>query len=256
MSTFQTDVKKYEKLIKNDLLNLNGKNDRVEKAIRAGNAEYKANVMLWISCARPYIPVEFSHMLIERFRANPNFVAPFGVHTSCLMAASYAPISEKVCLLLENGANSEYMSNDTLSHINDTALSRAVEGKQSLNCRILMLFGANPDVELGQNNTPLTIATERLQENPTDEEMQRVLHALQMPRSESTTTLVLFINDAMRLGFDNDFSDIDALNGFSGTLHEEEEVDVEGGSSRKTRRKRRINRRQKSNKKRRTYRRK
>lgn len=248
MAGFQGDVKNYEKLIKNDLLNLNGKNNRVETEIAKGNRQYKANVMLWIACARPYIPVENCEILIDRFGADPKYFAPVGVKASCLIVASIAPIAEKVGLLLSKGANPEYMTDDRTTHINDTALSKAVESKQSLNCRILMLFGAEPNVNLGGGRTPLTIAHQLATEEPENEERQHVLGALQMPRSETTTTLMLFINDAMGLGFDNDFDNIEALNDFAGSPQPE----AEGGSSRKRRR----TKRRKTNKKRRTNRRK
>ena len=251
MADFQLDMNRYENLIKNDLLNFKGKNNRVETEIARGNGQYKANVMLWIACARPYIPVEYCEMLIDRFRANPNYEAPFGVRPSCLIVACIAPIAEKVGLLLNKGANPEYMTDDRTTHINDTALSKAVESKQSLNCRILMLFGADPIVELGGGRTPLTIAHQLATEDPENEERQRVLAALQMPQSETATTLMLFINDAMGLGFDNDFGNIDALNRFAGPPQPEREP--EGGSSRK---RKRTNKRRKTNKKRRTNRRK
>ena len=254
MADFQRDMKTYEKLIKNDLLNFNGKNDRVATAILASaNAnirQYKADVMLWTACARPYIPVEYCEMLIDRFRANPNYEAPFGAEPSCLIVASISPKAEKVGLLLSKGAKPEYKTNDRITHINDTALSKAVESKQSLNCRILMLFGANPNVELGEGRTPLTIAHQLATEDPENEERQRVLEALSMPRSETTTTLMLFINDAMGLGFDNDFGNIEALNRFAGPPQPEPEA--EGGSSRKRKR----TKRRKTNKNRRTNRRK
>ena len=249
MAGFLSDMNRYEKLIKNDLLNFKGKNDRVATEIGRGNREYKANVMLWIACARPYIPVEYCEMLIDRFRANPNYEAPFGVRPSCLIVASISPKAEKVGLLLDKGADPEYTTDDTTTHINDTALSKAVESKQSLNCRILMLFGAEPNVDLGGGRTPLTIAHQLATEEPENEERQRVLAALQMPRSETTTTLMLFINNAMSLGFDNDFGNIEALNGFAGPTPEPE---AEGGSSRKRKR----TKRRKTNKKRRTNRRK
>ena len=251
MAGFQRDMNNYEKLIKNDLLNLNGQSNRVETEIARGNGQYKANVMLWIACARPYIPVEYCEMLIDRFRANPNYVAPFGVGPSCLIVASISPKAEKVGLLLSKGADPEYTTDDTTTHINDTALSKAVESKQSLNCRILMLFGAEPNVDLGGGRTPLNIAHQLATEEPENEERQRVLGALQMPRSETTTTLMLFINDAMGLGFDNDFGNIEALNGFAGPTPEPE-AEGEGGSSRKRKR----TKRRKTNKKRRTNRRK
>jgi hypothetical protein len=253
MADFQRDMERYEKLIKNDLLNLKGKNNRVETEIaRGSNGQYKANVMLWIACARPYIPHDYCKMLIDRFGADPNYVAPFGARPSCLIVASISPIAEKVGLLLSKGANPEYTTDDTTTHINDTALSKAVKSKQSLNCRILMLFGANPNVDLGGGETPLTIAHQLATEEPENEEKQRVLGALKMPRSESTTTLMLFINHAMGLGFDNDFGNIEALNGFAGPTPEPQ---AEGGSSRK-RIKRRRTKRRKTNKKRRTNRRK
>jgi hypothetical protein len=249
MAGFQADMNKYEKLIKNDLLNINGKNDRVATEIARGNGQYKANVMLWICCARPYIPVEYCEMLINQFRADPNYAAPFGVRPSCLIVASISPKAEKVSLLLNKRADPKYTTDNTTTHINDTALSKAVESKQSLNCRILMLFGADPNVDLGEGNTPLTIATQLATEEPENEERQLVLRALQMSISETTTTLMLFINDAMRLGFDNDFGNIEALNGFAGPTPQPE---PEGGSSRKRKR----TKRRKTNKKRRTNRRK
>jgi hypothetical protein len=104
-------------------------------------------------------------------------------------------------------------------------------------------------VDLGEGNTPLTIATQLATEEPENEERQLVLRALQMSISETTTTLMLFINDAMRLGFDNDFGNIEALNGFAGPTPQPE---PEGGSSRKRKR----TKRRKTNKKRRTNRRK
>ena len=114
-----------------------------------------------------------------------------------------------------------------------------------------MLFGADPNVELGGGRTPLTIAHQLATEEPENEERQHVLRALQMPRSETITTLMLFINDAMTLGFDNDFDNIEALNKFAGPTPEPE-PEPEGGSSRKRRR----TKRRKTNKKRRTNRRK
>jgi hypothetical protein len=251
MADFQRDMKRYENLIKNDLLNFKGKNNRVETEIANGHSQYKANVMLWIACARPYIPVDYCEMLIDRFGANPNYEAPFGAEPSCLIVASISPKAEKVGLLLDKGANPEYMTDDRTTHINDTALSKAVESKQSLNCRILMLFGADPNVELGGGRTPLTIAHQLATEDPENEERQHVLRALSMPRSETTTTLMLFINDAMRLGFDNDFDNIEALNKFAGPTPQPE-PEPEGGSSRKRKR----TKRRKTNKKRRTNRRK
>jgi len=256
MAGFLSDMKKYENLIKNDLSNFKGKNNRVETEIGRGNSEYKANVMLWIACARPYIPVEYCEMLIVSFGADPDYVAPFGSYSSCLMVASGLSDPKKVELLLKNNANPNYQSDIT----GYTALLIAVMARQALNCRMLIFAGANPDVVYRQAVPDEENPVEELRlldyantlDDPTGLKIKEALTTL--PAQVSTTTAA-FIDESMKQEFLNhDFENIEDLYNFLNVPKEDPNVgDEVGGSSRK---RKRTNKKRKTNKKRRTKRRK
>ena len=257
MAGFQADMNKYEKLIKNDLSNLNGKNDRVETEIRRGNREYKANVMLWTACARPYIPVGYCEMLIDMFGAVPDYVAPYGPQSSCLMVASGLPNQEKVGLLLNKGADVNYQSPVT----GYTALTVAVTARQALNCRILIFAGANTNVVFRQADPENEVAQLTLLDyaNTLDDPTGlKIKEALTTLPAQVSTTMALFIGQSMSEGFINqNFENIQAVYNFLKVPEEEPNVrdEPEGGSTRKRKRRRRTKRR-KTNKKRKTNRRK
>ncbi len=251
MAGIQADIKNYEKLIKNDLSNLNGNNNRVETEIARGNRQYKVNVMLWICCARPYIPVEYCDMLIRRFGADPNYFVPYGPRSSCLMVASGLPDPKKVEVLLKNDADPNYQSPIT----GYTALIIAVMARQALNCRMLIFAGANPDVVYRQADPENNIEQLTLLDyaNTLDDPIGIKIHeALTTLPAEVSTITALFIDQAMREGFLNyDFGNIEGLYKFLQVPEEDPNV---GGSSIK--RKRRRTKRRKTNKKRKTNRRK
>jgi hypothetical protein len=255
MAGFSADMKKYEKLIKNDLLNLNGQSNRVATEIARGNGQYKADVMLWIACARPDIPDEYCAMLIDRFSANPNYIAPYGSYSSCLMVASGLPDPKKVEVLLKNGADPNYQSPITRY----TALIVAVMARQMLNCRLLIFAGANPNPVYREADPENNIEQLTLLDyaNTLDDDIGlKIQEALTTLPAQASTTMALFIGQAMREGFLNhDFENIEGLYRF---LHLDpllEPVgDEVGGSSIK--RKRRRTKRRKTNKKRKTNRRK
>jgi hypothetical protein len=253
MAGFQGDMNKYEKLIKNDLLNLNGKNNRVETEIGRGNRQYKANVMLWIACARPYIPDGYCAMLIDRFGADPNYIASYGSYSSCLMVASGLPNLEKVELLLSRGADVNYHSHIT----GYTALIVAVMARQMLNCRMLIFAGANPNpvyrqADPGNNIEQLTLLD--YVNTLVDPNGIKIREALTTLPAQASTTMALFIGQSMREGFINhDFGNIEDFYEFLQVPEEDPNVgDEAGGSSRKRRR----TKRRKTNKKRKTNRRK
>jgi hypothetical protein len=257
MAGFLSDMNRYEKLIKNDLLNFKGKNDRVAIEIGRGNREYKANVMLWIACARPYIPVEYCEMLIETFGADPDYVAPYGPQSSCLMVASGLPDPKKIEILLNKGADVNYQSPVT----DYTALTVAVTARQALNCRILIFAGATTDVVFRRADPENGVAQLTLLdyantlEDPTG---LKIKEAFTTHPAQVATTMALFIGQSMREGFINhDFKNIEDFYKFLKVPEEEANVgdEPEGGSSRKIKRRRRTKRR-KTNKKRRTNRRK
>lgn len=249
MAGFQADMNKYEKLIKNDLLKLGGREDRVATEIARGNGQYKANVMLWIACARPYIPVEYCEMLINQFHANPNYFVPYGPFSSCLMVASGLPDQKKVGVLLNNGANPNYQSVST----EYTALIIAVMARQALNCRMLIFAGATPDVVYRQADPVNNIEQLSLLDytNTLDDPIGIKIHeALTTLPAQVSTITALFIDESMRQGFLNqDFGNIEGLYRF---LQVPPEDPNGGGSSRKRKR----TKRRKTNKKRRTNRRK
>ena len=257
MAEFLRDMKKYETLIKNDLINFNGKSNRVETEIAKGNGQYKANVMLWTACARPYIPVGYCEMLIDRFGAIPNYVAPYGPKSSCLMVASGLPNQEKVGLLLNKGADVNYQSDSN----GYTALTVAVMARQALNCRMLIFAGANSNVVFRQADPANGVAQLTLLDyantldDPTGLKIKEALNTLP---AQVATTMALFIGQSMREGFINhDFKNIEDFYKFLKVPKEEPNVGDEpgGGSSRKIKRRRRTKRR-KTNKKRKTNRRK
>ena len=240
MAGFQADMKKYEKLIKNDLINFNGKSNRVEIEIGRGNSEYKANVMLWTACARPYIPVEYCTMLIDRFGAIPNYVAPYGPQSSCLMVASGLPDPKKIEILLNKGADVNYQSPVTRY----TALTVAVTARQALNCRMLIFAGANSNVVFRQADPANGVAQLTLLdyantlEDPTG---LKIKEALNTSTAQVATTMALFIGQSMREGFINhDFKNIEDFYKFLKVPEEEANVgdEPEGGSSRKIKRRR------------------
>jgi ankyrin repeat protein len=253
MAGFQRDMNNYEKLIKNDLLNLNGKNNRVETEIAKGNRQYKANVMLWIACARPYIPVENCEILIDTFGADPNYVAPYGSFSSCLMVASGLPNLEKVELLLSRGADVNYHSHIT----GYTALIVAVMARQMLNCRMLIFAGANPNPVFRQADPENNIEQLTLLDyaNTLDDPNGiKIREALTTLPAQASTTMALFIGQSMREGFINhDFENIEDFYEFLQVPEEDPNVAAEAGGSSK---KRKRTKRRKTNKKRRTNRRK
>ena len=256
MAGFQADMKKYEKLIKNDLINFNGKSNRVEIEIGRGNSEYKANVMLWTACARPYIPVEYCTMLIDRFGAIPNYVAPYGPQSSCLMVASGLPDPKKIEILLNKGADVNYQSPVTRY----TALTVAVTARQALNCRMLIFAGATTDVVYRQADPQNNIEELTLLDyaNTLDDPIGIKIHeALTTLPAQVSTITAMFIDESIQQGFLNhDFGNIEGLYRFLQVPEEDPNVgDEVGGSSRKRKRKR-TNKRRKTNKKRKTNRRK
>ena len=249
MAGIQADIKTYEKLIKRDLSKVNGDNNRVERAIRAGNSQYKANVMLWICCARPYIPVEYCTVLIETFHADPEYFVPYGPLSSCLMVASGLSDPKKVEVLLNNGADPNYQSEST----GYTALLIAVMARQALNCRMLIFAGADPEVVYRQADPENNIEQLSLLDytNTLDDPIGIKIHdALTTLPAEVSTITALFIDESMQQGFLNqDFGNIEGLYRF---LQVPPEDPNGGGSSRKRKR----TKRRKTNKKRRTNRRK
>jgi hypothetical protein len=254
MAGFSADMKKYEKLIKNDLLNLNGQSNRVATEIARGNGQYKADVMLWIACARPDIPDEYCAMLIDRFGADPDYIAPYGSYSSCLMVASGLPNPKKIEVLLKNGADPDYQSPVT----GYTALLIAVMARQALNCRILIFAGANPDVVYRQAVPDEDNPIEELRlldyTNTLDDPIGIKIHeALTTLPPQVSTITATFIDESIQQGFLNhDFGNIEDLYNFLRIPEEEPEAEAEGGSSRKRKR----TKRRKTNKKRRTNRRK
>jgi hypothetical protein len=256
MAGFRADMNKYEKLIKNDLLNLRGQSNRVATEIARGNGQYKADVMLWIACARPDIPDEYCAMLIDRFGADPDYVAPFGSYSSCLMVASGLPNPKKVELLLKNDADPNYQSPIT----GYTALLIAVMARPALNCRMLIFAGANPDVVYRQAVPDEDNPVEELRlldyANTLDDPIGiKIYEALTTLPAEVSTITATFIDESMQEGFLNhDFGNIEDLYNFLNVPQEDPNVgDEVGGSSRK---RKRTNKKRKTNKKRRTNRRK
>jgi len=253
MAGFRADMNRYEKLIKNDLLNLNGQSNRVATEIARGNGQYKADVMLWIACARPNIPAEYCEMLIDRFGADPDYFVQDGPCSSCLMVASGLPDPKKVEVLLNNGADPNYQSEST----SYTALLIAVMARQALNCRMLIFAGANPDVVYRQADPENNIEELRLLDyaNTLDDPIGIKIHEslTTLPAQVSTIT-AMFIDESMQQGFLNhDFGNIEGLYRFLQVPEENPNIgDEVGGSSRKRRR----TKRRKTNKKRKTNRRK
>ena len=256
MAEFLRDMKKYETLIKNDLINFNGKSNRVETEIRRGKGQYKADVMLWIACARPDISDGYCEMLINTFHANPNFVAPYGPHSSCLMVASGLPDPKKIEILLNKGVDVNYQSPVT----DYTALTIAVTARQALNCRILIFAGATTDVVFRRADPENGVAQLTLLdyantlEDPTG---LKIKEAFTTHPAQVATTMALFIGQSMREGFINhDFKNIEDFYKFLNVPLPEPNVGDEhaGGSSIKRKRRRRTKRR-KTNKKRKTNRR-
>ena len=209
--------------------------------------------MLWIACARPNIPDGYCAMLIDRFGADPNYIAPYGSYSSCLMVASGLPNPEKVEILLNKGADVNYQS-----HINGyTALIVAVIARQMLNCRMLIFAGANPNTvyrqaDPGNNIEQLTLLD--YANTLHDPNGIKIREALTTLPAQASTTMALLIGQSMREGFINhDFRNIKDFYEFLQVPEEDPNVgDEAGGSSRKRRR----TKRRKTNKKRKTNRRK
>ena len=256
MAGFLTHMKKYENLIKQDLSNLNGQSNRVATEIARGNGQYKADVMLWIACARPDIPDEYCAMLIDRFGADPDYIAPYGSYSSCLMVASGLSNPKKIEVLLKNDADPNYQSPVT----GYTALLIAVMARQALNCRMLIFAGATTDVVYRQADPQNNIEELTLLDyaNTLDDPIGIKIHeALTTLPAQVSTITAMFIDESIQQGFLNhDFGNIEGLYRFLQVPEEDPNVgDEVGGSSRKRKRKR-TNKRRKTNKKRKTNRRK